>query len=814
MFRRKREASRPDSDWIHAAYAAMLGREAERDGFEHWRDFLAGGGDPRALLERFSGSAEFVNLFAQRCKTFSKADVVRAAYLGLMGRDPDDGGNEHWQAQLGDVRSIVDMLELFTTSDEFMRLFEERRRAREANIEANLRAPAKRIAILANCQGENIARCMQALTGTQPPRFVMSSAEFFRDRERCADPVRGLYASVDLVLVQPLFAEHIHRHFPEVREKSVLMPSISFAAFQPDQCYVTYDGTLSEVQGPLGPYHSSIAYHAWRTGLSVKQALRLFRGEVYEDLRFFDYWDSSTRALRDEGERAGVDLDGLLQKWRMRGCFMFSVSHPKLHVLADVARLMLGRLGLPMLPIEPEELVYDAHAAQSVWPVYPEIGARYGIPGHYIFKDNNPGVPGRSPVVLYDLEEFVGRSFEAYADVSQRAAITCHREFTDRYRDAFAKATRVADAPARAPAAPTAPPRPADHPYARLPDHQYWRKAMAGVPAAEIDPVVAGDFRIDRGTAVATAGSCFAQHIARHLRRQGFRYLDCEPAPATLSPAEAARANYGVYSARFGNLYTARQLVQLFDRAYGRFVPLDTSWQRPDGRHVDPFRPEVEPAGYASAADVEAAREAHLAAVRAMFEQAELFVFTLGLTECWSRREDGAVFPIAPGVTAGRMDPADYAFLNFDVATVKADLEGFVARLREVNPRARLLFTVSPVPLAATFEPEHVLNATTYSKAVLRAAAGEITRTHGHCHYFPSYEIITGNHSRGLYYQSDLRSVTESGVDHVMRLFFRHYTPGLSAGPTDAELQAEVNRSFKIVCEEELLDQAGGLSEH
>lgn len=813
MFRKKQQGSRPDAEWIDAAYSALLGREADRGGFEHWRQFLAGGGNPRELLERFSGSTEFVNQYALRCKTFSKAEIVNAAYLGLMGRGPDDGGNEHWQSQLSDVRSIVDMLELFTSSDEFLRLFEERRRARETDIEASLKPAPRRIAILSNCQGENIARCMQALTGTTSPRFMMSTAEYFRDRERCEVAVKALYDSQDTVLVQPIFAQHIHRHFPELREKSLLMPSISFAAFQPDQCYVTYDGTLSEVQGPLGPYHSSIAYYAWRSGLSVKQALRLFRGEVYEDLRFFDYWDSSTRALLEEGERAGVALDGLLQKWRMRGCFMFSVSHPKLHVLADVARLMLDRLGFATLPIEPEELVYDTHAAQSVWPVYPEIGARYGIAGHYIFKDNNPGIPGRSPIVLHDLEEFVGRSFAAYEEAVKHSVITCHREFSDRYREAFAKATRVSGEPQRPAAEAAAPRRPASHPYAELPDRQYWRRAVAGLPAPEVDPVTAPDFKIDRGTAIATAGSCFAQHIARHLRRQGFRYLDCEPAPAGLSPAEAARANYGVYSARFGNLYTARQLLQLFDRAYGRQTPLDSSWERPDGRHVDPFRPEVEPAGYASAEEVAAARAVHLAAVRTMFETVELFVFTLGLTECWSRRDDGAVFPIAPGVTAGQMDPTRYAFLNFDVATVKADLEAFVQRLHEINPRARLLFTVSPVPLAATFEAEHVLTATTYSKAVLRAAAGEIARSHAHCGYFPSYEIITGSFNRGLYYQSDLRGVTESGVDHVMRLFFRHYTAGQRLTPVDEELLTEAGRAFKIVCEEELLEQAGGLSE-
>ena len=42
-----------------------------------------------------------------------------------------------------------------------------------------------------------------------------------------------------------------------------------------------------------------------------------------------------------------------------------------------------------------------------------------------------------------------------------------------------------------------------------------------------------------------------------------------------------------------------------------------------------------------------------------------------------------------------------------------------------MNPKARLVLTVSPVPLAATASGSHVLPATIYSKSVLRAAAQE-----------------------------------------------------------------------------------------
>ncbi|MGK3891080.1 hypothetical protein, partial [Enterococcus faecium] len=84
----------------------------------------------------------------------------------------------------------------------------------------------------------------------------------------------------------------------------------------------------------------------------------------------------------------------------------------------------------------------------------------------------------------------------------------------------------------------------------------------------------------------------------------------------------------------------------------GREVPAEPAWQRPDGRWADPFRPSIEPEGFATIEDLEADRRAHLAAVREMFAGLDVFVFTLGLTEAWVSRVDGAVFPIAPGVIA------------------------------------------------------------------------------------------------------------------------------------------------------------------
>ncbi len=325
---------------------------------------------------------------------------------------------------------------------------------------------------------------------------------------------------------------------------------------------------------------------------------------------------------------------------------------------------------------------------------------------------------------------------------------------------------------------------------------------------SDVDPVTTPLFTVERTDQVATAGSCFAQHLSRTLKSHGFTYFVAEQAPV-LTAEEAQRRNYGVFSARYGNLYTARQLLQLFDRAYGQFRPCDELWRRPDHRLVDPFRPQIEPEGFASAEALEASRAEHFAAVRRMLETLDVLVFTFGLTEAWRSRADGAILPLAPGVAGGEMDPSRYEFVNFTVADVVSDMQSFIARLRSVNSRAKLLLTVSPVPLVATYERRHVLVSNTYSKAVLRAAAGEICRAHTLCDYFPSFEIITGNHARGSYFEDDLRSVRPEGVEHVMRVFMRHYSHGPASG-RNPDLLRELTALNEVVCDEEALDAKRG----
>jgi hypothetical protein len=324
------------------------------------------------------------------------------------------------------------------------------------------------------------------------------------------------------------------------------------------------------------------------------------------------------------------------------------------------------------------------------------------------------------------------------------------------------------------------------NPYRGRPDFSFWRQAVAEQAASGVDPVTTVPFTLASSDAIATAGSCFAQHLSRTLKAAGFNWLETERFSGAAGTLDEG---YGVFPARFGNLYTARALRQLFDRAYGQFRPKARAWKLASGGWADPFRPRIQSGGFASPELLEEDRRRHLAAVRRMLEGCAVFIFTLGLTEGWVSAEDGAAVPLAPGVVGAAEPEGAWRFLNAGFAETLEQMEAFLTGLRLVNPGARVMLTVSPVPLIATYEDRHVLVSTIASKSILRAVADELVRRDPGIAYFPSYEIITGPQSGGRFFAEDLREVTAEGVEFVMSLFRRHYltgTPVTAAPPEPA----------------------------
>jgi hypothetical protein len=318
-------------------------------------------------------------------------------------------------------------------------------------------------------------------------------------------------------------------------------------------------------------------------------------------------------------------------------------------------------------------------------------------------------------------------------------------------------------------------------PYDGLPRERFWKASAAGADAVAAGFDSGRKFAFANDDAFAPVGSCFAQHFVRELAARGGRVLAVE-SRHPLEPPDRD-LGYGVFPARFGNVYTARHLRELLEQALGEREPVRDFARRPDGRWVDQLRPRALPAGFASPEHARADRDYHLHAVRRMVESMGVLVFTLGLTEAWENAPGGYAYPIVPGAVAGDFDAAVHRFANARHAEVVADLERIVSLVGAHNAGARILLTVSPVGLAATAEPRSVLVSTAVSKSILRAAADELALRHAHVDYFPSYEIVTGPWARGRFWAEGLREVSAAGVETVMAVFMASRLPGLAKAP-------------------------------
>ncbi|MDC0603222.1 GSCFA domain-containing protein [Aliiglaciecola sp.] len=655
------------------------------------------------------------------------------------------------------------------------------------------------IAVVGNCQVVGIAKILSTFfPESQCQPFHMNKNGLFTDGKPTVD-----FGEFDYVFMNKYAGEgweYLSAELCQNIENIIFIPPIVFAGNHPDCIYVNQGGEY--VDSALGPYHSFIAINAWLNDIPLAKCLNLFKPSFYSLLNWGGFYQQSILSLKARLNEYGCDGEVLVDKWVGDGCFMHTINHPKLGVLIDLIEHICRQNNLnPIFTGDASDFISDNLMSNAIFPVYLGLQGANSSNGETMFKCPNKGGNGAlSGLTIMSLEAFIRDSFERYQLLDKKivaADIAQHR--LEGFRTAFSKFSEIGK-------------HDFEHPYKPLPDHNYWSRAITKVASEKVDPVVDFKFKINPETKVATAGSCFAQHIAKTLAKSGMNYYVEETGPENLSDDKKSELGYGLFSARYGNIYTAKQLLQLFDRAFGLFTPSEEVWETKDGKYLDPYRPNIGEV-FDSPAEVISDSQLHLHNVREMFTKLDVFVFTLGLTETWLNLTDGSVYPVAPGILTKNPNQGQYKFVNFDYSDVLADMHSFIQKLRLINPRCQLILTVSPVPLAATAEPRHVLTSTTLSKSVLRSVADKLSETYTFASYFPSYEIITGNFNRGSYFAKDLRSVLDIGVSHVMGLFMKHCTTQvIEEQSTEVEpeksdvIDEEYEKLSAVICDEDLIE--------
>lgn len=334
---------------------------------------------------------------------------------------------------------------------------------------------------------------------------------------------------------------------------------------------------------------------------------------------------------------------------------------------------------------------------------------------------------------------------------------------------------------------------------------------MAAPSGGALTKVWQPRYAIEKNHQIVTFGSCFAQHISRELVAGGYSWLNAEQAPKFNGSDYALEYGYDVFSARTGNIYTTAQLRQWAEWAVGDATPPDEIWQDGD-RFQDPFRPNIEPGGFASRDEVMQSRQVAIERFGQAITQADWLIFTMGQTECWQNVEHGHFYAMCPGTIAGSFEPDKHRFRNLGYSETEAEMRAAIAIFRRLNPALKILLTVSPVPMTATGSRNHVLIANGFTKSTLRAVAATLSTEEG-IDYFPSYELITTPGVGRKLFEANKRSVSARGVRMVMG----HFKAGLEGdgGETPVPAKAVADKETDLVdddfendvaCEERMLD--------
>ena len=246
---------------------------------------------------------------------------------------------------------------------------------------------------------------------------------------------------------------------------------------------------------------------------------------------------------------------------------------------------------------------------------------------------------------------------------------------------------------------------------------------------------------IDSTTRIAAFGSCFAEHISAWLARRDFAILTRKD------------GNYkSSYLVRFGEgMVNTFALRQQFEWAFEGKRAEGELWHGYDARAF----------GYDE--DVRLA-------TRALFDRTDLFIITLGLSEVWYDAVTGGVLWRA--VPREKYDPARHRFRVSSVEENRANIRAIYDLIRTYRPTARIIFTLSPIPLVATFRPVSCITANSVSKAILRVALDDVLRDigpEGRAFYWPSYEIVTDIFDHQ--WLPDRRHVKDEVLDFIMTLF-------------------------------------------
>lgn len=157
---------------------------------------------------------------------------------------------------------------------------------------------------------------------------------------------------------------------------------------------------------------------------------------------------------------------------------------------------------------------------------------------------------------------------------------------------------------------------------------------------------------------------------------------------------------------------------------------------------------------------------------RNAIEKSNVFIFTFGLCEAFLDQDVKRFLNIAPDPRSAQGHTVDFQLLSYE-ENIRLGRR-IVTTVKKIQPDAKIILTVSPVPLDATFTTYDIVVANNIAKSTLILVAHQLAAEFSGVYYFPSYEMVV-NSEQSMAWLWDKKHVSEKLVNHIMNNFVTNH---------------------------------------
>jgi tetratricopeptide (TPR) repeat protein len=166
-----------------------------------------------------------------------------------------------------------------------------------------------------------------------------------------------------------------------------------------------------------------------------------------------------------------------------------------------------------------------------------------------------------------------------------------------------------------------------------------------------------------------------------------------------------------------------------------------------------------------------------------IIRSSDVFILTLGVAPAFFDRATGDFVLPRPSALNSRALAEKYLFRTTSVKENVENVLYLIEFFRKISPDMKIVVTVSPVPLLASFEYESAVQADCLSKSTMRLVAHEVVNNSNISNilYWPSFEVFrwAGSNASDYYAADDGAAwhVSEEKVAGTIRAFVEMFSP-------------------------------------